>query len=182
MLGPPASGKGTQGRRLAEHLGVPHVSTGWLLRRSIDDGDPHGVRDLVMQGRKVPDDVVEAVLVPALADGFVLDGYPRTHHQAHRLDVLLEGSGRALDAAIELTVDEETLVVRMVMRADAEKRSDDRPEVFMHRLDEYRSDILGLRKHYGDRLVAVDSHGDPDEVFERLALALHLTSPARPRR
>jgi len=180
MLGPPASGKGTQGRRLAQHLRIPHVSTGYLLRRTIDDGDPHGVRSMVMEGRKVPDEVVEAVLVPALADGFILDGYPRTHQQAHRLDVLLRESGRTLDAALELTLDEETLIVRMVMRADAERRSDDRPEVFMRRLEQYREDIAGLRRHYGERLVTVDSHGDEDEVFVRILRALGLTAPAQP--
>ena len=82
VLGPPASGKGTQGVRLARHIGVPHVSTGHLLRRSIDRGDPHGARPFVIEGRKVPDEVVEAVLAPALTDGFVLDGYPRSHRQA----------------------------------------------------------------------------------------------------
>jgi adenylate kinase len=178
VLGPPASGKGTQGVRLAGHLGVPHVSTGQLLRRSIEGGDPHGVRPFVLAGRKVPDEVVEAVMQPAIADGFVLDGYPRTHAQAHRLDVLL-GPGREVEAALELTLDETTLAARMVLRAGSENRSDDRPEVFMRRLEEYRDDIPGIREHYGPRLVAVDSSGDEDEVFERLlrALAAHLPAP-----
>src|SRR5690242_8423562 len=91
ILGPPASGKGTQGRRLAAHLEVPHISTGALLRRTIRDGDPHGVAALVDGGRRVPDDVVEAVLAPALGDAFLLDGYPRTARQADRLDQLLDG-------------------------------------------------------------------------------------------
>ncbi len=170
ILGPPASGKGTQGRRLAAHLGVRHVSTGQLLRRSIESGDPHGIAPFVAEGRRVPDEIVEAVLGPALEDGFILDGYPRTAHQAERLDQLLGDGG--VDGVIELFLEDETLTVRMVLRAEEEKRSDDTPEVFFRRLEDYRREEPEIRRYYDGRLITVDSSGDEDEVFSRLVDAL----------
>ncbi|MFL5799393.1 MAG: adenylate kinase family protein [Actinomycetota bacterium] len=176
ILGPPASGKGTQGRRLAAHLGVPHVSTGQLLRRSIDSGDPHQIAQMVAEGRRVADEVVEAVVKPALEDGFVLDGYPRTAHQAERLDHLL---GDRVDAAIELSLDDEILTVRMALRAEEERRSDDTPEVFFRRLEDYRREEPEIRRYYDRRLITVDSTGDEDEVFSRLVDALSAESVRR---
>jgi adenylate kinase len=172
MLGPPASGKGTQGKRLAALIGAPHVSTGALLRRSIDDGDPSGVAALVDDGRRVPDDVVDTVLAPALGEAFVLDGYPRTPRQAERLDQLLDG--RPLERAVELTLDEATLCARMFLRAEYEHRGDDSPEVFLRRLEDYQREAPAIRRHYGERLAIVDSSGDEDEVFDRMLRALGL--------
>jgi len=173
MLGPPASGKGTQGRRLAGFLGIPHVSTGQLLRATIEHGDPYGVAARIAEGDRVSDEVVEKVLQPALSDGFILDGYPRTPEQSERLDVLLDG--RPVERAVELTLDESTLCARMFLRSEHETRADDTPEVFMHRLEDYRHQIVGIRAHYGDRLVVVDSSGDEDEVYARMLSALGLT-------
>jgi adenylate kinase len=170
MLGPPASGKGTQGERLAEHLGVPHVSTGELLRESIERGDPLGVKDTVGRGERVPDDVIEELLRPALADGFVLDGYPRSPRQAERLDRLLDDRG--VDAVVELEVDDTTLAARMGLRAKEEHRADDRPEVFVRRLEAYRRDTPPIREHYAERLRRIDGHGDEDEIFQRILSAL----------
>jgi adenylate kinase len=173
LLGPPASGKGTQGRRLAAYLGVPHISAGYLLRRSIEDGDPHGIAEEVAEGHRVPDAVVEEVLGPALGEGFVLDGYPRTARQAEQLDSLLADRGDpGVDRAVELDLDDGTLTVRMAMRAEEEKRSDDTPEVFFRRLEEYRRDIPAIRSYYDGRLVRIDSTGDEDEVFARLVNTL----------
>jgi adenylate kinase len=174
MLGPPASGKGTQGKRLALTIGVPHVSSGSLLRRSMAAGDPFGVGAMVSTGRLVPDDVVEALLEPALGEGFVLDGYPRTDVQAGRLDALLERLGRALHVAVELAVDDDRLIARMQHRASVESRSDDTPEVFERRLATYRAQIVGLRSAYAERLVTVDGDGNPDEVFAALLAALRV--------
>jgi adenylate kinase len=175
IMGPPASGKGTQGPRLAAELGVPHLSSGHLLRRSIDRGDPFGVRPYVLAGEKVPDPIVEALLVPRLGPGFVLDGYPRSVAQAARLDEILESEGHPLDAALELELAEEILVVRMVLRAGAEKRSDDRPEVFLRRLEMYSRDAKELRDFYDGRLVRVDGAGEPSEIYERIRAALGIT-------
>ncbi len=147
----------------------------------MDRGDPHRVRALVASGRKAPDDVVESLLEPAVRGGFVLDGYPRTAQQADRLDRLLAGIGSRLDAAVELVLDEGTLAARMVLRADAEKRSDDMPDVFLRRLEDYRHDIGPIRSHYGDRLVAVGASGSADEVFERLLASLEGHASGRTR-
>lgn len=174
IIGPPAAGKGTQGPRLAGELGIPHLSSGHLLRRSMDRGDPYRVRSLVMAGVKVPDGVVESLVVPALGPGFVLDGYPRTRTQAEWLDRMLGTIGTPLDAALELALDEETLVARMVLRAGAEKRSDDRPDVFLRRLAEFQADVSGLRSHYGARLIRVDAAGAPEDVYERIRSSLGL--------
>jgi adenylate kinase len=172
IMGPPASGKGTQGPRLAAELGVPHLSSGHLLRRSMDRGDPFGVRPYVLAGEKVPDPIVEALLERHLGPGFVLDGYPRSVTQAARLDAILEREGHPLEAALELELAEEILVVRMVLRSGAEKRSDDRPDVFLRRLEMYRLDAGELRDFYDGRLVRVDAAGDPSEVYERIRAAL----------
>lgn len=174
MLGPPASGKGTQGKRLAAHIGAPHISTGAMLRATIDHGDPHGVADLIAEGHRVPNEIVEKVLEPALGDAFVLDGYPRSASQAERLDQLLDG--RPLDRAVELTLDEATLCARMFLRSEHEHRDDDSPEVFLDRLADYQAEAPAIRRYYGDRLTFVDSSGDEDEVFERMLRALGLES------
>src|SRR5256885_7527185 len=128
MLGPPASGKGTQGERLARHLGIPHVASGEILRRSIENGDPRGISALVAHGRRVPDEVVEALLFGELGDTFVLDGYPRTARQAERLDRVLARRHAPLDSALELTLEEGALAARMVLRKYEQRRSDDEPE------------------------------------------------------
>jgi adenylate kinase len=169
ILGPPASGKGTQGVRLAIQLGVPHISAGHLLRASVEeDGDPFGIQRLVDQGRMVPDEVVQETLSRSLGPGFILDGYPRTAVQARWLDGVLQGLGLPLHAALELDVDEEILEARMGLRAKQEKRSDDRPEVFHRRLLDYRRSVSGLRAHYAGRLVEVDGTGSEEEVLARL--------------
>jgi adenylate kinase len=172
MLGPPASGKGTQGERLARALGVPHVAAGTLLRKSIEEGDPHGIEEKVANGDLVPDEVVEELLTPELG------GYPRTAKQAERLDALLARLGQPLEVAVELDADDSVLVARMMLRAEEEKRSDDRPEVFIKRLEDYREEAKRLRDHYGDRLVRVSAEGSEDEVFERLMSALGDEVPA----
>jgi adenylate kinase len=172
MLGAPASGKGTQGRLLAEKLGVPHVSTGGLLRRSIDEGDPDGIRETVEAGDLVPDEITEQLLFPVLGEGFVLDGYPRMLRQAKRLDEYLEEVRRPLDAAVELLVPDGTLAARMALRASEERRSDDTADVFIRRLRAYHEEADELRAHYAGRLVQVDGTGSEDDVFHRLIRAV----------
>jgi len=150
------------------------VSSGQLLRRSMGSGDPFGVRALIAEGRLVPDEIVDALLEPRLGDGFILDGYPRTAVQAERLDALLARLENPLDTAVELVLDEGTLVARMMLRADAEHRVDDRPSVFLRRLEDYRESIAALREHYAGRLLSVDGAGSEDEVFDRLRSALRV--------
>ena len=168
MLGAPASGKGTQGERLAEWLGVPHVSAGDLLRRSIDEGDPFGIEEILDRGDLVPDEITQRLLFPELGEGFVLDGYPRSLEQAVNLDRHLEAIGHPLEGAVELVVPEETLAARVALRARQEGRADDTEEVFLHRLEEWRETSEVLRRHYGGRLIQVDGAGSEDDVFDRL--------------
>ena len=172
MLGPPASGKGTQGALLAEALGVPHVSTGALLRRSIEQGDPHDVSRWLDEGDLVPDDITEELLFSSLGEGFVLDGYPRSVQQARRLDEFLQAEGRPLDGAVELVVPDGTLAARLSLRASEQRRSDDTPDVFIRRLRAYHVEIDVLREHYAGRLVQVDGTGSEDDVFRRLVRAV----------
>jgi adenylate kinase len=172
MLGAPASGKGTQGELLAKALGVPHVSVGTLLRKSIDEGDPHGVAAFLDKGNLVPDEITQRLVFPDLGDGFVLDGYPRSLEQAIALDEYLESRGGPLDAALELRVPDTTLAARLSLRAQEQRRSDDTPDVFLHRLASYHEVADALREHYGDRLVQIDGVGSEEEVLERILEAL----------
>jgi adenylate kinase len=180
LLGPPASGKGTQGELLARELDLPHVSTGELLRRSIEeDGDPRGVRDTVASGGLVPESIIEALTFPELGDRFILDGFPRSVDQAVRLDKFLVERGRPIQAAVELRLDQELLAARMALRAGMEHRSDDRPDVFLKRLHDYEHDVRPLRDHYGPLLVRVDGSGEENEVFERILAGLRALEASR---
>ncbi len=178
MLGPPASGKGTQGIRLAAALAVPHLSAGQLLRRSVMDGDPHGLARSLSEGELVPDELMYALIVPALHDGFILDGFPRTATQARWLDEFLEPRGWQVQAAVEIAVDPGTLAARMVLRSTYQHRADDTPEVFLHRLQEYEREAPMLRAHYGRLLITVDGQDSEDEVFQRLRGAIRTRTPA----
>jgi adenylate kinase len=169
LLGPPGSGKGTQGTRLAEALGVDHVSSGDLLRASIESGDPHGVAAIMRGGRLVSDEVLERVLLDYLPPGFVLDGYPRSAYQAEALDRALGDEG--VDRVLELVVPEQVLIPRLLARAVKHRRADDTPETIATRFEVYRDEVGDLRHHYGDRLVQVNGVGTQDEVFERLLSA-----------
>ena len=177
MLGPPASGKGTQGIRLAAALGVPHLSAGQLLRRSVQDGDPIGLTAFLLSGELVPDEPTYALIGPALHDGFILDGFPRTATQGRWLDEFLELRGWPVQAAVEIFVDAGTLAARMMLRATHEHRADDRPDVFLHRLSEYEREAPMLRAHYGRLLITADGVGSEDEVFRRMLGAIRSRTP-----
>jgi adenylate kinase len=120
----------------------------------------------------VPDEITEELLFSSLGDGFVLDGYPRSLHQAERLDEFLEEHGRPLDSVVELVVPDGTLAARLSLRASEQRRSDDTAEVFLHRLEAYHQEAEKLREHYAGRLVQVDGTGSEEEVLERLIRAI----------
>ena len=166
LLGPPGSGKGTQGIRLAEALEVDHVATGDLLRASVASGDPHGVAEIMGGGALVPDEVLERILLDHLPPGFVLDGYPRSAFQAAALDRAI--APVELDLVAELVVPEDVLLPRLLGRATTLGRTDDTPDTIATRFEVYRREIGDLRAHYADRLVEVDGVGTQDEVFARL--------------
>jgi len=181
LLGPPGAGKGTQAKRLAAHFGVPQISTGDIFRSHIAGSTELGrlAQSYLDAGKLVPDEVTNDMVRDRLgsadcADGFVLDGYPRTVAQVEALDATLLDLGCSLDAVVELTVDVPEVVARLLRRAEIEGRSDDTEDVIRHRQDVYAEQTAPLVDVYGGRglLVPVDGMGDVDDVTERVTSAL----------
>ena len=181
LLGAPGSGKGTQATRLKEHLQVPHISTGDLLRAEVAAGTPLGLqaKEVMARGDLVSDDILLGMLKDRLSRedtraGFILDGYPRNLEQAAALDALLAGLGQKFDAAVQLVVDNEQIIERLAGRAQAEGRSDDTPESVRHRLnvyDEKTAPVVDFYRQHG-QLTVVDGVGALDEVFTRIVEAI----------
>lgn len=175
LLGPPGAGKGTQAQKLAEKLGVPHISTGDLFRHNISNNTELGI-----EAKKYLDagDLVPATLTNALVDdrlddedaaaGFILDGFPRSVEQAKALDDMLTKRDLSLDAVLEFRVPEEELVSRLKGRG----RADDTEDVIRNRFNVYRDETAPLLDYYSETLVTVDAVGELDEVFSRALKAL----------
>ncbi|MCE3257189.1 MAG: adenylate kinase [Nitrobacter vulgaris] len=179
LLGPPGAGKGTQAQRLVHHYGIIQLSTGDMLRAAVAAGTPVGLKakDIMASGGLVPDDVVIGIISDRLeqADakrGFILDGFPRTVPQAEALDRLLQSKNLALDAVVELRVDESALLQRVESRVaemtarGEQVRADDRPEVLSKRLVSYRALTEPLIRYYSERgkLLTVDGMMAIDDV------------------
>jgi adenylate kinase len=186
FIGPPGAGKGTQCKRLTEHLGVPHLSTGDLLRKAKEQNTPLGnMADGYMKaGKLVPDPLVMSIVgqrldQPDCARGCLFDGFPRTVGQAESLDASLAERGTPLDLVIELKVDEQALIDRMVQRAKIEHRPDDTPETIASRMQVYRSQTMPLLAYYAQRglLESVPGSGTPDEVFARIKVVVARRNP-----
>jgi len=181
IFGPPGAGKGTQASRIAEHYGIPAISTGDIFRANIKNETPLGlqVKSILAAGGYVSDDITNAIVADRLAEadcvpGFLLDGYPRTSDQVVALDTVLAAHDGELDAVLELTVDEDEVVGRLLRRAQIEGRADDTEEVIRERMSIYRAQTAPLAALYADRglLVQVDGLGDVDEVSHRIFAAL----------
>ncbi|VXB18253.1 Adenylate kinase [Luteimonas sp. 9C] len=181
LLGAPGSGKGTQAARLKDHLRVPHISTGDLLRAEVAAGTPLGLeaKAVMARGDLVSDEILLGMLEDRFsradtASGFILDGYPRNLAQAAALDALLVKLGTPFDAAVQLEVDNEQIIARLAGRAQAEGRADDSPESVRHRLNVYDQQtapvIAFYREH--DQLTVVDGVGSLDAVFDRIVKAI----------
>jgi adenylate kinase len=158
LLGAPGSGKGTQGRILAERLGLPKITTGDILRAAVKAGTPLGreAQRHMDRGRLVPDQVIlgliqEELAKPEARAGAVLDGFPRTAAQAALVDRVLAERGQRLTHVLLLDVPEEELVRRLLARAGAEGRSDDTPEAIKTRLQVYQRDTAPLVAYYAGR-------------------------------
>ena len=193
FLGPPASGKGTQGRRLAEEYELAYLSTGVLLRQALQEGTDLGeqARPYLKRGEFVPDEIMVPMVLEWVAqqgDGWLLDGFPRTLRQAEALDEALDQKPRA----IILHVPDDELRRRVVCRlecvachrvaregegavcptcgGDLEPRADDASENFENRLQEYRRLVLPVISYYCDqhRGRIINGTGSPDEVYARL--------------
>jgi aldose 1-epimerase len=181
LLAPPGAGKGTQGARLAARYGVPHISTGELLRAHVAAGTGLGrrVAKLMAAGELVPDEVVLALVHRAITEesaaaGFILDGFPRTLRQARTAYAWGLEHGLTFDAVVHLAVPEAELVRRLRNRALEEGRPDDTPEAIRHRLEAYRRETEPLLAFYRARgiLVEVDGTGPIGTVTRRIEAAL----------
>lgn len=181
LLGAPGSGKGTQAAKLKEHLQVPHISTGDLLRAEVAAGSPLGLqaKEVMARGELVSDDILLGMLKDRFSredtrSGFILDGYPRNLVQAAALDELLGSLGQKFDAAVQLTVDNDMIVERLAGRAKAEGRADDNPESVRKRLEVYdqqTAPVIEFYRQHG-QLTIVDGVGGLDEVFTRIIEAI----------
>jgi adenylate kinase len=184
LLGPPGAGKGTQAQRLVETHGIVQLSTGDMLRAAVAAGTPIGLkaRDVMARGELVSDEIVVGIIEdriaqPDCARGFILDGFPRTVAQAEALDAMLAGKGIALDAVIELKVDEAALIGRIEkrvaeMQARGEPvRADDNAEALKKRLDAYRAQTAPVSAYYAGKgaLKVVDGMAPIDEVTAAIA-------------
>ena len=187
LLGPPGAGKGTQATRIVDRFCIPQLSTGDMLREAVAEGTASGLRvkHVMDRGELVSDDIVVSVIANRIdhsdaANGFILDGFPRTVAQAEALDQELAARGIKLDAVLELEVDEDALLDRIRGRAEeaANKgepvRRDDNPEVFKTRLDVYREQTAPVTEYYRSRglLNIVDGLQAIDVVTEELTAAL----------
>jgi len=177
LMGPPGAGKGTQATVIANHFGIPHISSGEIFRRNIKQNTPLGraAREYIDAGNYVPDDITNGMIHDRLAevdaaDGFLLDGYPRTLAQIHNLDEILAELGQSIDAVVELTADPEAVVRRLLARAEVEGRSDDNEEIIRNRLDVYHQETAPLTQVYDERglLRQVDALGSIEEVSRRI--------------
>ena len=208
LLGPPGSGKGTQGERLQEDFRLPYYATGDILRAAVSEGSELGrtAKDYMDRGDLVPDEVIigvigERVENPEAADGFILDGFPRTVGQADALQAEMEKLERGITAVVLIDVDDNEVVRRLGGRRTCAKnghifhvefdppknedvcdvcgarliiRDDDKPDVIRHRLEQYHEKTAPLVDFYTDRglLKRVDGSLDPDEVGNRIRALL----------
>ncbi|KZC18025.1 adenylate kinase [Rhodanobacter sp. FW510-R12] len=187
LLGAPGSGKGTQATRLKTALGVPHISTGDMLRAAVAAGTAMGLKAKAVMdaGQLVSDDILLGMLEERLAQadakaGFILDGYPRNLAQADALDHLLARLGQPLDAVVKLEVPNEVIIGRCEIRYAAEHRKDDDPAVVRDRLKVYAEQTAPVADFYARRgkLQVVDGVGGLDEVTARVKRALKAESAA----
>jgi adenylate kinase len=208
LLGPPGAGKGTQAERMVEKYGLPQISTGDIFRANLKNGTPLGLeaKTYMDAGELVPDEVVERIVADRLeaddvAGGYILDGFPRSIHQAEALDAYLEGKDRKIDLVVNVEVDPEVLVKRLTGRRmcrdcegithilwnpSAEKgacgecggelyqRADDNEETVRNRLEVYAKQTEPLIEHYrpSGKLVDIDGSLEPDEVFSSIETAV----------
>ncbi|MEY3385788.1 MAG: hypothetical protein RIR53_599 [Bacteroidota bacterium] len=173
LFGAPGVGKGTQAAILAEKLGVAHLSTGDAFRAAIKNQTEVGMvaKEYVDSGKLVPDDVVARIVEEAMAgeqfsSGCILDGFPRTRAQADALDGLLSAKGLSISRVINLEVDDETIISRLLQRG----RADDQEDIIRNRLNVYNAETAPLLEYYTNKglLTSVNGIGEVDEVNQRV--------------
>jgi adenylate kinase len=181
LVGPPGSGKGTQGEHLADRLGLEHIAAGDLLRAEVDAQTPVGrrVSEFMQRGDLVPDDVIMSMVMPkvlAAADdrGYLLDGFPRSVAQAVEARKLADHVGASPQAVIYLDAPRDELVRRILARAELEGRVDDNPQTVSNRLEVFDGATRPLIGYYRERgmLHIVDANRDEDAVTDEILAAL----------
>lgn len=195
IFGPPAVGKGTHAARISDTYGIPHLSTGEMLRAAIAQGSRVGQRAkaIMAKGGLVPDAIVvkivsERTMQPDCGTGFILDGFPRTLRQARAFDRVLRSRKLALDHVIALEAEEAALVQRVVNRANEARaagkpvRPDDDPDVFRKRLKVYRAETAPVLPHYQrqGKIRTIDGMKSVDEVAAAIDAAIK--APPTPRK
>lgn len=173
LIGPPGAGKGTQAVRIAEHFGIPHISSGELLRRHVAEGTSIGrmVQAKMRRGDLVSDGIVMDVLrkpveAASRRGGYVLDGFPRTVEQAHAAYLIAKDLGASVQVALYLAVPRDELLSRLLARGKESGRADDAEKVINHRLEVFEERTLPLLDYYAqrERLVTVNGARPISEV------------------
>ena len=188
LLGPQGAGKGTQGKLISAEYGIPHIATGDILRGAMAAGTELGrkVKPIYDAGGLVPDDIMielirERVAADDAANGFVLDGFPRTAVQAEALDEMLDEIGRPLTVALEFQLQEQVSVERLTRRAGEEGRADDTPDAIGRRLRLYHEETEPLIEHYRARgnLVGIPADRPIEDVFAEIQRVLEQVAVER---
>jgi adenylate kinase len=181
IVGPPGAGKGTQATQIAASLGIPAISTGDIFRANVRDETELGLKVTAIMdaGDYVPDALTNELVSDRLdqadaAEGFLLDGYPRTLQQVGFLDDYLAAKGQSLEAVVQLVADRDEIVERLRRRALEQGRSDDTEEAIRHRQDVYLRETAPLLESYRSRglVLEVDGLGSIEQVAERIDAAL----------
>ncbi|MCL2850768.1 MAG: adenylate kinase [Firmicutes bacterium] len=189
LLGAQGSGKGTQAKMLVKEFGIPHISTGDMLRKNVSDETPLGleIKELMSQGFLVPEDIIikmtlERLTLPDTKNGFVLDGYPRTLLQAQELDNFLLDLdlqykvGESDTVVVSLDIDDEIALKRLLKRFEQEQRSDDNEASIRRRLEQHHANFKDILDFYKDQDILVSikatEHDTPDIVYNRIKDAL----------
>lgn len=178
IFGPPGCGKGTQSLLISEKYALKHISTGDLLRKEIEEGTEFGkkVKSYLVEGLLVPDEIIIGMLMNGFEkaganyNGVILDGFPRTIAQAEALECSLASYNKSTNLLIDLKVDEEELVNRMVIRGNNTGRIDDDPETIRKRLKVYTEQTLPVKDYYKDtgKYFPVNGKGDIEEIFSTI--------------
>ena len=181
LVGPPGAGKGTQAAFLASHFSIPHISTGDIFRANLKAGTELGnqAKTFMDRGELVPDSVTNEMVKDRLthddvANGFILDGFPRNVAQAQVLSSVLIEKKTPLDAVLELQIDDSEIIARLNNRRSVESRADDAEEVIVHRLNVYHEQTAPIVQYYRSEgsLITISATGAVDEITTRAITAL----------
>ena len=185
LIGPTGVGKGTHSEKLVDKFDLVHISTGDLFRKNLEKKTALGLlaRKYMAEGELVPDDIMSDMIEERLgrddvANGFILDGYPRNVAQAESLDAMLERLNTPADEAIHIDIDPEQIIKRIAKRAKEEGRSDDTEETVRNRMRVYEEQTAPVADYYAERglLTRVLGNGDKEEVLQRILSVLNLNS------